>query len=174
MARKVVLRDEKILESWSVLIENAQGKGEDVYAQTSNFIQVSQAPGVTFEMVMVRTGEKISFFGRLVERDYMMVVNEMLKDYRMYVGARDYGNNLNVSWYLTCEPGVLKALASGFITKDPRGLSFALGLFQQEELVAYTTAVHHCLLKSVETIMQGLNQDPSKIDRKSKGFLGIS
>jgi hypothetical protein len=174
MVRKVVLKDEKILDSWSVLIEDAQGKGKDVYAQTSNFIQESRAPGVTSEIVVVRGIEKTGFFGRFGERDYLMVVNERLKDYRMYVGARDYGKNLNVSWYLTCEPGVLKALASGILTKDPRGLSYALGIFQQEELIAYTTAVHHSLLKSVETIMQSLNQDPSKIDRKSRGFLGIS
>lgn len=174
MARKVILKDEKILESWSVLIENAQGKGEEVYTQTSNFIQESRAPGVTSEMATVRTGETTGFFGKLVERNYFMVFNERLKDYRMYVGARDYGNNLNVSWYLTVEPGVLKSLLSGVVTKDPRGLSLSLGLFQREDLFAYVTAVHHCLLKSVERIMQSLNQDPSKIDRKSRGFLGIS
>jgi hypothetical protein len=34
------------------------------------------------------------FFGN--ERDYLMVTNSGLRDYRMYIGARDYGNNLDV------------------------------------------------------------------------------
>jgi len=41
-------------------------------------------------------------------------------------------------------------------------------------LRAYTTNAHHCLIKAVEKLMTNLNQDTSKIDRKSRGFLGIS
>jgi hypothetical protein len=110
--------------------------------------------------------------------------NEWLKDFRMYIGARDYGNSLGVSWYLTCEPGFLKRLFSTALfygkTKDiqrvspDRALSFTLDIFSQQDLIAYVTCVHHSLLKAIEKIMRELGQDPSKIDRKSKGFLGVS
>jgi hypothetical protein len=105
-----------------------------------------------------------------------MVTNEGLKDYRMYIGARDYGNNLDVQWYLTCEPGFFKKTLSAFLTKgaSDKALSFILDLFQQQDLSAYATVVHHCLLKALEKLMLGLGQDVSKIDRKSRGFLGIS
>ncbi|HEX77591.1 MAG TPA: hypothetical protein G4O03_04165 [Dehalococcoidia bacterium] len=105
-----------------------------------------------------------------------MVTNEGLSDYRMYVSARDYGNNLDVSWYLTCEPGFFKRSFSGLLTKgaSDKALSFALDLFKQQDLRAYVTVVHHCLLKAVELLMTGLGQDASKIERKSRGFLGVS
>ena len=35
------------------------------------------------------------------------------------------------------------------------------------------TNAHHCLLVAVDEVMVSLNQDPSKLDRKSRGFLGI-
>jgi len=41
-------------------------------------------------------------------------------------------------------------------------------------LRAYVTNAHHCLLEAVEKLMVDLNQDPAKIERKSRGFLGIS
>jgi len=41
-------------------------------------------------------------------------------------------------------------------------------------LIAFATSVHHSLLKAIEKLFQRLNQDPSKINRKSRGFLGIS
>jgi hypothetical protein len=55
-----------------------------------------------------------------------------------------------------------------------KALSFNLDLFQQQDLNAYAVVVHHCLIKAIEKMMAGLGQDTSKIDRKSRGFLGIS
>lgn len=67
-----------------------------------------------------------------------MVTNEALKDYRMYTGARDYGNNLDVSWYLTCEPGFLKKTFSSILTQGAtdKAFSFNLDIFQQQDLNA--------------------------------------
>lgn len=172
MAKKVILKDEKILDSWSTIIENAQDKVAEIYNEVPRFIQESQAPGVKTETVNVNPGMIGALLGR--RRDYLMVTNESMKDFKMYIGAREYGNNLDVSWYLTCEPSVFKKALSDILTKSDKGLSFMLDIFQQQDLNAYATVVHHCLLKSVENIMQGLNQDSSKIERKSRGFLGIS
>jgi hypothetical protein len=174
MARKVILHDLKIMDSWSMIIENGQGKAEQVYKDTETFIEESKAPGVKIEVVKVRPSWLKGLFG--IERSYFMVTNEGLKDYRMYIGARDYGNNLDVSWYLTCEPGYFKKALSSFLTRgaSEKALSLVLDIFQQQDLSAYATVVHHCLLKSLEKLMSGLGQDASKIDRKSRGFLGIS
>ena len=170
----VTLKDEKIIDRWSILIENGQGKSEQVYQDTENFIKGSKAPGIEIEKVKVRPSWLKGLFGK--EREYTMVTNEGLGDYRMFIGARDYGDNLDVQWYLTCEPGFFKKSLSDILTKgaSDKALSFSLDLFQQQDLNAYATVVHHCLLKSVEKMMNNLNQDSSKIDRKSRGFLGIS
>jgi hypothetical protein len=174
MARRVTLHDQKIIDSWSMLIENGQGGRDEVLQQTQKYIEQSQAPGIAMEEVKVTPSWLKGLFGKV--RRYLMVTNEGLKDYRMYIGARDYGNNLDVSWYLTCEPKFWKRSLSSALTKggSDKALSFALDLFQQQDLSAYATVVHHCLLKALEGFMTGRGQDPSKIERKSRGFLGIS
>lgn len=67
-----------------------------------------------------------------------------LNDYRIFVGARDYGDNLDISWYLTCEPKFFKRYLSNILTggASDKALSFNLDLFQQQDLNAYTTVVH--------------------------------
>lgn len=108
---------------------------------------------------------------RKTGKSYLLVSNDYLNHYKLFVGARDYGNNLNVSWYLVCEPSFLDRL---FKKKHEKIVYTPIYLFDQEELTAYVTCAHHCVLKAVERVMQGLGQDPSKIDRKSRGFLGVS
>lgn len=170
----ITLKDEKIIDRWSMVIENCQGQAEQLYSATEELIEATGAPGVYMERVKVRPSWLKGLFGK--ERSYMMVANEGLKDYRMFIGARDYGNALDVQWYLTCEPGFFKKKLSDVLTRgaSDKALSFNLDLFQQQDLSAYATVVHHCLMAAIEKLMSGLGQDTSKIDRKSKGFLGIS
>lgn len=170
----ITLQDEKIIDRWSMIVEGGQGRGEQVYADTENFVRQSKSPGTELERVKVRPSWLKGLLGN--ERNYLMATNEALKDYRMFIGARDYGDHLDVSWYLTCEPGFFKKSLSKVLTEGAtdKALSLNLDLFQQQDLNAYATVVHHCLLQALEKMMGELSQDISKIDRKSKGFLGIS
>jgi hypothetical protein len=174
MPKKVTIREEKILDNWSVLIEGGHGRAEDFYNAVVELIRERDFPGLKLENIIVQIGERTGIFGKFIERDYLRVLNEQkpLKDFRIYVGARDYGKDLNVCWYLTCEPGLFSQLL-GFTSKG-YGFEWKLKMFAQEDLTAYVTSVHHSILKAVETLMRKLGQDFSKIDRKSKGFLGVS
>ena len=173
MAEKVTLKDEKILDSWSILIDDAKGRGNEIYEKTRKYLEESKAPAIHTDMVKVRPSFlKGVILGR--EREYMRVRSDTLKDFKMYIGARDYGNNLDVQWYLTCEPGFFKKRLSAALTSSEDTLSFLLDIFQQQDLRAYATVVHHSLLKAVIELMSELEQDSSKIDKKSRGFLGIS
>jgi|Deesub1362B_J571_1020462.scaffolds.fasta_scaffold00067_46 hypothetical protein len=213
MQRKVTMHEEKILDSWSIMIKGAQGKAGEIFEKTIKYIEEANIPTIQYEMVEVSTDfltrigkATIAFATSTIDlkktaksfkgimkgvtgikaiedaaeafakkkREYLMVTNATLKDYRMYIGARDYGNHLDVSWYLTCEPGFFKKALSALTTGSDKVLSFALDLFDQQDLQAYVTVVHHCLLEAVSEIMLDLNQDPSKIERKSRGFLGVS
>jgi len=173
MSKKIWMREERIVESWSALIEGGSGKAEEIYNMTINFIKERNPEAFKFEKVFVKTGERErGLFSKLIERDYLMVYSDYLKDFRMYIGARDYGKDLGVSWYLTCEPGFFKQML-GF-TPTTYGAHWDLKMFAQEDLTAYVTLVHHSLLKAVERLMTSLGQDFSKVDRKSRGFLGVS
>lgn len=175
--KAAVLGDEKILDNWSILIDKGEGKAGQVYEKTKAYIQKTEVPNMEMNLIQVVPKSPIAKRAKWKEaREYLRVKHEILKDYNMYVGARDYGNNLDVQWYLTCEPGLLKKALSQAITKgtSDKAISLALDLFSQQDLRAYATVVHHSLLQAVVDIMDSLNQDTSEIDRKSKGFLGIS
>ena len=174
MPKKVTLKDEKIIDSWSVLIEDAKGRKNEIYEKTKKYIEKVQVPEITVEEVNVRPGWLKGFLGK--EREYLRVTMKGIKDYKMYVGARDFGNDLDVQWYLTCEPSYFRARLSKALTGGATDKAFLqiLDIFDQQDLRAYATVVHHALLKAVCDLMSELNQDSSKIDRKSRGFLGIS
>jgi hypothetical protein len=169
------LSGEKVLDSWSILIENGSGKGRLLYEDFMNFLKESNVPELNVETVKVVPGWLKGLFGK--EREYLMITTERLKDYKIYVCARDYGNYLDVQWYLTCEPGFFSKafkIGASIYTVGLATPFLSFDIFDQQDLIAYATSVHHCLLKAVEKLMASMNQDPSKINRKSRGFLGVS
>jgi hypothetical protein len=171
-----ILRNDQVLDSWATLIENAQSKSAEIFQKTQSFIRESKAPAIRIELKNISPGIVRGLMG--TTREFLTITdqeNGRLEPYQIYINARDYGNNLDVSWYLTYKPTLLQSIAAllPYVNVIPSVLS-DLDLFDQQDLRAYTTNAHHCLLKAVDQVMISLNQDPSKIDRKSKGFLGIS
>jgi hypothetical protein len=169
----VSLKDEKLIDSWGVVMESGAGKQEHVLAYTKQRLHSSELPGVQWQDVEVQPGMIKGFFGK--RRDYLMVTCQGLKDYRMYVGARDYGKHLDVSWFLTVEPGFFKSAFSSMLAHgNPKALSFALDIFDNQDLRAYVTSVHRCAVRqAVEQVGQELNQDTSGYNWRSKGALEV-
>jgi hypothetical protein len=163
------LKDEKIVDSWAMIIIGAQGKSDFIFDTTKKLLEKNEAPGVNWELGEVTPSFFKGLFGR--KRDFLLVTNEALDDYKMYIGARDYGTNLDVQWFLTCEPGFLKKISAQI--DAAAGLISYLDIFAQQDLRAYATVVHHCLLQAVDSLLDNLGQDKSAINRKSKGFLEV-
>ena len=171
-----VLRKEDVIETWSSLIEGAQGKAEGVLTATAEFLEQTQAPNLQVETVnmspsmvqaIVKNGRT---FLTIQQQD-----NNRLAPYQMFTNARDYGLNLVVDWHLTFRPTVWQGLQSLFFTRTiGTNPLLDLNLFDQQDLTAYVTNAHRCLLKAVDAVILSLHQDPSLLERKSRGFLGIS
>lgn len=171
-----ILRKEHILDTWATLIGQGQGKSEEIFTNTENNITESKAPGVRMEKRDMSPGIMQAFSG--IKRKFLVITdqeNKQLGPYQIFINVRDYGNNLDVSWYLTYRPSIMQSIWSliPFVSVTPIKMD-DLDLFDQQDLRAYVTNAHHCLLQAVEKLMTGLNQDFLKVDRKSKGFLGIS
>lgn len=171
-----ILRKDQVEDSWCTLIENAQGKAEGVFHSAEAFIKENNVEPLCMTNESISPGFVSSMFGKA--REFLVVVYSgsfRLKPYQIFVNVRDFGNNLDVSWYLTYRPSIWQALASliPFVKAASEALR-ELDLFDQQDLRAYATVVHHAVLKSVDKLMLDLKQDPSKIERKSRGFLGIS
>jgi len=169
----VTIKDEKLLDTWGVIMEGAAGKAADLLQNVQNLLQYSQLPGIAWQKVDAQPGMIKGFFGK--KREYLMVTNEAMKDYRMYLGSRDYGKHLDISWFLTVEPGFFKSAFSAMVAHgNINALSFNLDVFDTQDLRAYVTSVHHCCVKrAVEQLGQESNQDTSKFNWQSKGFLQV-
>jgi hypothetical protein len=168
-------RKAEILDNWSALIRGAQGEGSKVVSATEQLIEKSKAPSIELKEEEVGPSLAPATFGE--KRAFLIVAdrrNLKLGNFKTYVNANDYGDGLFVSWYLTYMPDVWQVLAS--LVPGVRkvvGLD-ELNLFNKQDLTAYVTCVHHCMLEAVEQMMSGKGMDASKIDRKTRGFLGIS
>jgi len=163
------LKDEKILESRAMIIAGAQNKVDYVFDNVQKLLEKNQAPGVKWELGEVTPSFLKGLFGR--KRDYLLVTNEALDDYKIYIGVREYGNNLDVQYFLTCEPGLFKKM--GDRVDKSMGMITVLDIFAQQDLRAYSTVVRRCIKEVLGTLAKELGQDISNIESDSKGFLEV-
>ena len=158
------LKRDQIVDRWDCLIAGAQGRGDEVLTAVTGHVDRQALPFVEHE----ERDLAASLF-RGGTRTFLVIWhngNGRLKPYRMHVNVRDYGTNLQTSWFLTYHRSFFERL-------KPNPL-VALNLFDEQDLRAYVTAVHYGFLDAVIDLMIALGQDTSKLDRKTNGFLGIS
>lgn len=171
-----VLRKDHVTDTWALLIENANGKASDILDGTATFLRESKAPSLGIAKKKVVTSLVQGVLGN--EREFLVLTDKQkmaLRPFQIFINARDYGLNLDVSWYVTYRPTMLQALGSLF------GRSFLapkemddLNVFDQQDVRAYAMNAFKCTRKAIIKVMEGVGQDPSKVDWKTKGFLGIS
>jgi protein-S-isoprenylcysteine O-methyltransferase Ste14 len=172
---KRVLTVEQVIDNWGIMIKEGNGKAEEIFILAEAFMIASKAPSLKIHRAEMSPGIIRGILG--TSRNFLVATdkNFRLNPYKIFINARDYGNNLDVSWYLTYRLPFWRALLR-FIPFIG-GASFALeslDVFDRQDLTAYTTVCHYSILDAVGKIMMILNQDPSRIDRKSRGFLGIA
>ena len=164
----VYINREQVVEQWDQLIGHAGGKDKWVMETTEQKIKEVGDSNISCSMDEVSTG----YFGE--KRDFLIVTHYRLREYAMFIGARDYGADLYVSWYLTLHPGFLKRTISKQIAQgNQNALSMNLNMFLQQDLRAYVGIGNSCLQEVVKELMEELKQDYSSINRKSKGFLSV-
>ncbi len=164
-----------VIGDWGHFLEGAQGKAEEIFKGTEDFLKESGVSSLNIQRREFMPGIIKGMLGR--KREFLVVKDEhfKLRPYHLLVNARDYGNNLDVVWYLTYRLSLITAFLSilPFISFIPTKLQ-DLDIFDVQDLKAYNTVCHHAVLKAVEKLMRSSDQDTKKIDRTTKGFLGIS
>ena len=184
------LKEENIMDRWSTLIIGAQGSGQRIFNEVKKGIEELEPSNIHIAEQNITMGGAI----HKRKRVYLMVKHQRIKGFYMYIGAMDYGKQLFVSWYLVQEPtGLMKFIKmitahwatalvfsplvffSRAVEKLKREISpIDLDIFDSEELTSYVTTGHHAVLDSVEKIMGDFDQDFTKVDTRSRGFLNIS
>lgn len=179
----------QIGDQWSTLIEGANGEGEKIIKGVIRTIERLEAPNIFIKRENIRPGR-----GFITEpRELLVAEHRVFDNYDMYIGARDYGKQLFVSWYLVAQPtsfwrvfkrNPLKAIVTFPFILVLRVISSAQGgsseffskfnVFDTEELTAYVTTVHHAVLETTKELMENRHLDFTKVDTKTRGFLNIS
>jgi hypothetical protein len=173
----ITLKEGKILDQWSTLMEQCQGQGEGLLKAVETNLEKNQAPGVSWKRESVAPGWLKGLFGK--RRDYLLMSNERFDDYLMCISARDYGMNLDVNWYLlgSTKSGLVRALAQVPGVGVAAGMYAALqslDVFDQQDLSSYVAVGHRSVLKAVDELGRQRNLDLSRMDRKSRGVFAVS
>lgn len=166
----VTLKEENVLSQWGIVLADAAGHGDSVLDDIQGILEHSKIPGNCEWSI-----EEVKAGGWLIQtrRELLIIKLREFKDYRIYVSARDYGVHLDVCWFLTVEPGRFKKMVSSRMVGDPQALSAPKNILLEQDLRAWASIVHHGALQTVDALMEKLEQDPSKIQRTSKGILEI-
>ncbi len=100
IVRGSLISKEQVLGDWGHLIEGAQGKREEIYKGTEDSLKASGVSSIEMERRELMPGVLREIFGR--RREFLVVKDKhfRLKPYQVLVNARDYGNNLDIAWYL--------------------------------------------------------------------------
>jgi len=185
------LKEEEIIDRWSVLIGEANGKGKEIFKKTQENLKETETPRIQIVQKIVSPSLIRKMRGE--GKTFLVVQHTYLKGYLMYIGATDYGKQLFVSWYLTLEPSWIWKLIGSLpwwilifflgiliplmLIQALRRKIVAPGdmdVFDLEELTAYTTTVHHALIDAAKEVSESVDFDFTKVDLKSRGFLNIS
>ena len=93
----------------------------------------------------------------------------------MYINARDFGTNLDVSWYFTATPKFLKRTMSKYATGDPQDLTMRVSIFAQQDISAFKGVTHNYVKRALDMLLEELKLDPSglSLNTRSRGFLSV-
>lgn len=186
---KKILDKDRVVESWTALLDGANGEGEKVIKGAIREIERVEAPNIHITRKKVNPGR--GFIQK--SREFLVAEHRLIDTYDMYIGARDYGKQLFVSWYLVAEPvsfsrlfkrnpilAVLKLpfLVLAMVAARARGekgeFYSRMNLFDSEEITAYVTTVHHAVTAAAKEMAEARHIDFSKVDTKTRGFLNLS
>jgi hypothetical protein len=169
------LRSQNIKERWFAAIGGANGESEKVLRAFMSGVQAAGIPEIETgsQRVSVGLGSKLKGMfggGASQDRNMIVIMNKSLPGWLIYAGARDYGKQLLVSWYLVTD----EKKTSRFSRTIGTMASMELDIFKTEELSAFVTIVHQSLKDAVKQVMTEMNLDFTKVDTHTRGFLNIS
>ncbi len=98
--------DLQILDQWFALLDGAAGRGDEVLSRTKELLKERNYPGVSWDEEVVKSEGWIGGKKRVL----LLVRNASMKDYVMYIGARDYGSD-GGGCFIKC--------VKGFILNNP-------------------------------------------------------
>ena len=175
---------DKVIDQWSAMIDKAKGRGDELLERVASLVKENNIPNV-------QLANRSLSIDKAESHPFLVVSNDKFKGYEMLIGAYDYGDRLNVMWYLIFDSPAhvelreaashrravhdnisfnwrIKAGSEGYVAADK------LSMLAKQELTNCVSIVHQILKDEVKEMMGGLNLDFSKVDTHTKGFTNLS
>jgi len=168
--RTRTLKEETLLEEWSMLVIQGAGSAPQVLDQIQSFLEASKIPGECKWSIEEVKSSNLIFKTR---RDFLIVEIGQFKDYHNYICIRDYGVHLDCCRFLTVEPGFLKKKLLTKLGMDETRLSTPRNIMLHQDLQAWNAVVDYAVKTSVESLLARLGQDIKLMPRESKKILDI-
>jgi hypothetical protein len=165
--RTYTMGKEKIVDSWTALIENAAGRDQWVLDTIEQTIKDSNMQDILCYQAEVKSG----FFRD--PRNFLLVGHTSHQDYHLFICARDVGIHLDVAWYLTFAPDLLKRLFVRFSPRNLQAWATRINLFDRQDLSGFVSVVHHCVMNTTKMLYEELSLDSTGMNTKSNGFLSV-
>lgn len=187
-----------IEDDWGEILKGCAGEGEGVLQNVELHLRAAEPPGVAWERTSVAPSWAKGVLGK--RRDFLYVRSERFPRHTLAVNARDFGRDLDVSWYLVLQPVIptlvlvaiviavsyfaftisfqsgLQALLLGAgvlaYLRFRRGRQ--LDLFDQQDLRAYKTVAHHAVLEATKRLMAAHDLDVTRLRRESRGRFPVA
>lgn len=178
-----ILRRTQIIEQQTTLIPDCEGMGKTITETTKQLIsQMDSSVEIGYRNVAAGFWQAIFD----VSRPFLVIqsTHPKIRSYRIYIGAIDYGRNLQVVWYVVRKPGCepesnvpapIRSTRSAALANwsgnyaTARKVGSGLNPFDEMYLQAYITNAHNCLKEAIENLIDGRDSNG-----EPKGFLGIS
>jgi len=161
------MRKDSIIQSWEQIIGGAAGHTKWVYEKTIENLKHANIPSMTYKLDDVTT----DMFG--IKREFLILYNQMLRDYRMFIGVRDYGAHLDASWFVTLMPRGLKRALSKYTTGNPYAFSQQMDMFNQQDLNAWVSVSNEMFQLALKDLAEEVKFDPSILNKQSRGYLNV-
>jgi hypothetical protein len=163
-----VMNRDIVIQQWGQTIANGAGHDKQVMESIKEQLEASEMPGITCRQTDVSYG---GIFSK--KREFLLVTHNSLKEYHLFIGARDVGAHLQVTWFMTVVPGFLKRAYSKRVFGNPQALSTQLSIFDQQDLSVWLGVADGYVKQAMRDVLQNLNVDMSGLNSSSKGFLQL-
>jgi hypothetical protein len=168
--RSRTLKEETLLEEWSMLVLQGAGNAPGVLDEIQLLLESSKIPGECKWLIEEVKSSNLIF---KTKREFLIVEIDQFKDYHNYICIRDYGVHLDCSRFLTVEPGFLKKKLLTNLGMDETRLSTPRNIMLHQDLQAWNTVVDYAVKTSVESLLTRLGQDIKLMPRESRKVLDI-
>ncbi len=173
------MRSITIVERWSALLPDCAEEGPGLLELIEQNLIAFNIQDLSWKEDTAATSLLTGLMGR--RRNFLMIRNGQLPEWRFNVGAHTYGSCLSVVWYMTISPSLWSRIravfAKGFlgaVLNGTAGYVSDLDLFGEQDLSSYKSCTLMAVQDAVDELVRRRELDLEQLNRKTSGLFAVA